>query len=111
MIIVRIGGGLGNQFLFYAFGRCLQIKFNAELKFDMSVMEKYKTGRIGYFLLDKFNVQKIPIATQEEIQSINDKDWKILDGRPFDSLAPMIIFLLPVHGSLVKIVLQTLQMS
>lgn len=41
MIIVKLGGGLGNQLYQYAFGRFLALKHNTELKLDINHLKNY----------------------------------------------------------------------
>jgi len=64
MIIVRLIGGIGNQFFQYALGRNVAIKNNTELKLDISGFEKYKLHNYG---LNHFNIVE-NIATITEIQ-------------------------------------------
>lgn len=57
MIIVKIVGGLASQLHKYSIGRALSIKYNTELKFDLSWYKnipKNDTNRV--YLLEKFNI-------------------------------------------------------
>lgn len=53
MIIVRLLGGLGNQFFQYALGRNLALKLKTELKFDLF---SYDVDKKRVYELDKYNI-------------------------------------------------------
>ncbi|MDX2191527.1 MAG: alpha-1,2-fucosyltransferase [Bacteroidota bacterium] len=69
MIIVAIGGGLGNQLFEYAFGYSLSKKLNTTLKLDLSGFESgnYITKR--EFTLNRFNIN-CDLALAEDIMRI-----------------------------------------
>ncbi len=81
MVIVQIAGGLGNQLFKYAFSRMLALKMNTELKFDLSLCEKNKNSHHEWYQLSAYNIPQ-NFATPEELASINENDWVILDGLP-----------------------------
>jgi hypothetical protein len=59
MIITRLAGGLGNQMFQYAFARALSIKYNTNLKIDLSFLKNRNMGpNFTYrnYELDIFNV-------------------------------------------------------
>lgn len=59
MIITRLAGGLGNQMFQYAFARSLSIKYNTNLKIDLSFLKNRNMGpNFTYrnYELDIFNV-------------------------------------------------------
>jgi hypothetical protein len=64
MIIVKLIGGLGNQFFQYALGRNLALRNKTELKLDISGFESYKLHK---YVLHHFNIVE-NIATKEDIQ-------------------------------------------
>jgi hypothetical protein len=66
MIIVKLIGGLGNQFFQYALGRNLAIKNNTELKLDISEFEDYKLHKYG---LHHFNIVE-NIVTKKDLMRI-----------------------------------------
>jgi hypothetical protein len=76
MIIVKLIGGLGNQFFQYALGRNLAIKNNTELKLDISGFEDYKLHKYG---LHHFNITE-NIATKEDIQKFKPAKRQFLSG-------------------------------
>ena len=79
MVIVQMAGGLGNQLFKYAFGRLLALKLNTELKFDLSLCEESKDSHHEYYRLGVYNIPQ-NFATPEEIASVNENDWVILNG-------------------------------
>lgn len=79
MVIVQIAGGLGNQLFKYAFSRILALKLNTELKFDLSLCEQSKNSHHEWYRLGAYNIPQ-NFATPEEIASITENDWVILDG-------------------------------
>lgn len=68
MIIVKLNGGLGNQFFQYALGRRLSEQNNVQLKLDLSVFRDYP---LRTYRLNNFNISA-EIATDEEIRSLID---------------------------------------
>ncbi|MBR1420332.1 MAG: alpha-1,2-fucosyltransferase [Selenomonadaceae bacterium] len=80
MVITRIGGGLGNQLFRYAIGRSLALKLNTELKLDVMDAEKQKNWDHGGYRLGQYNIKEV-IATQQEIESINERDWQIINDQ------------------------------
>lgn len=66
MIIVQLGGGLGNQLCQYACGRNLSIKNNDTLKLDI---EAYTNDDYRMYGLKHFNITE-NIATTEEIKKL-----------------------------------------
>jgi hypothetical protein len=72
MIIVRLIGGLGNQFFQYAMGRRLAEKHKTTLKIDISPFEEYKLHK---YSLWAFNIQE-DIASKEEIKALTYKKEK-----------------------------------
>ena len=66
MIIVELGGGLGNQLYQYALGRYLSIRHHTELKLDVTNCEVDKNTCHNYYRLGEFNIQE-NFATAEEI--------------------------------------------
>ncbi len=70
MIIVGLGGGLGNQLFQYAAGRRLAHKWSTELKFDMSIVGNPDfQGYHEHYKLGEFNVRE-SFATPEEIAAL-----------------------------------------
>lgn len=67
MNIVKIQGGLGNQFFQYAFAKALKEKFNDELVLDISFFEDLgpKQQDFLFFVLDRFNTQFSYIGSKE----------------------------------------------
>jgi hypothetical protein len=63
-IIIKLQGGLGNQFFQYALGRCLALSKNQPVRFDVSW---YKTQTKRRYELGIYQVVE-NFATQEEIQ-------------------------------------------
>ena len=66
MIIVRLIGGLGNQFYQYAAARRLAAMHNAVLKLDISGFETYKLHK---YSLSAFNIQE-NFASPEEVAAL-----------------------------------------
>lgn len=56
-VVVKIHGGLGNQFFQYALGRCLKVAHGLEVSFDVGW---YQTQSLRTYDLDKYNVQVEP---------------------------------------------------
>jgi hypothetical protein len=77
MIIVKLGGGLGNQMFQYALGRRLARDGGDELALDASVFEN-DTKHIDYraFGLPHFNIQA-RIATPEEVERLRYPHGKL----------------------------------
>lgn len=71
MIIANLKGGIGNQLFQYALGRHLSIKNKAELKLDISGLDRAeKVGNIyRTFDLYSFNITA-PIANEDEIKKL-----------------------------------------
>lgn len=76
MIIVQINGGLGNQMFQYALGRCLELKHNIEVKYDITIFETY----FRKYELDIFNLNPIYASIDEifKLKNYNPKQSKIL---------------------------------
>jgi hypothetical protein len=68
MIIVKLIGGLGNQFFQYAAGRRLALKNNTILKLDLTNYENVDP-KYRHYGLSPFNINE-NIATREEIDSL-----------------------------------------
>jgi hypothetical protein len=66
MVIVTLGGGLGNQLFQYTIGRLLAIKNNTTLKLYISNF-KYENNRS--YKLNYFNIQEA-FATEEEVEKL-----------------------------------------
>jgi hypothetical protein len=66
MIIVKLGGGLGNQLFQYACGRSLSVKNSDILKLDI---EAYTANNPRVYGLGRFNIVE-NIARQEEIRKL-----------------------------------------
>lgn len=74
MVIVKLSGGIGNQFFQYAVGRCIAHKLNTELKLDKSkikISNDLKPKGHRYYRLKAFNIQE-NFATPEEIQHVSE---------------------------------------
>lgn len=70
MIIVNLGGGLGNQLFQYAIGRRLAHKLGTELKLDLtSAKVSLNPKGHGHYRLGDFNITE-NIATPEEIARV-----------------------------------------
>lgn len=70
MIIIKISGGIGNQFFQYAFAKALEFRRGIEVKIDRShfdMQNKNITKRI--FLLDNFKLS-LKIAKREDFKKI-----------------------------------------
>ncbi len=78
MIIVRIGGGLGNQLFQYAIGRNLSLIKNIPLKLDLSW---FKTNFDREYKLKYFNIKE-SIASNEDVRRLR-KYQKINSRRYF----------------------------
>ena len=80
-ITVRIDGGLGNQLFQYAAGYALSKRLGVPLKLDLAFFDiKYGGPQftVRNFLLDKFNVPALNVATKENIsQEVGQYEtWK-----------------------------------
>lgn len=76
MIIIKLGGGLGNQMFQYALGRNLSLIHNVPFKIDSSYLRKEnQSGRI--LQLNNFNTI-LNEATKEDISSYDSLFQKIL---------------------------------
>lgn len=73
MIIVQLGGGLGNQLYQYAFGRFLALKHNTELKLDINHLKKSSTTKeiLNRYRLGAFNIIE-NFADEKEVKDIID---------------------------------------
>lgn len=70
MVIVNLGGGLGNQLFQYAAGRYIAHKLNTEIKLDLTGAKiSFKPKHHGYYRLGDFNIQE-NIATPEEVARV-----------------------------------------
>ena len=69
MVIIKVQGGLGNQLLQYSIGYCVGVKFGVDVAYDLSFYEGETKYTKRPFLLDKFKVGDIRIATEEEIKN------------------------------------------
>ncbi len=93
MIIVKLDGGLGNQFFQYAAGRRLAHKLGAELKFDMSIVEHpFFKNHHGRYRLGEFNVRE-SFATPEEIAALKKfhDDIDLTDNKRLWHFTPEIL--------------------
>jgi hypothetical protein len=70
MIIVRVTGGLGNQFFQYAVGRSLSSRLGVPLKLDIT---HYENNPRRQYFLNNFNITG-EIATQDEIKKIKPEN-------------------------------------
>ncbi len=80
LTIVKINGGLGNQMFQHALGRCIELKHNITVKYDISVFETY----FRKYELDLFEINPV-FASIEEISKLKDynpKQTKILKNLP-----------------------------
>ena len=79
MIVVRLMGGLGNQMFQYAFGRALSIKYNRELKIDLSFLTNRNRGSnfvYRNYELDIFNIEnEFYNSDLEQLELINEVDF------------------------------------
>ena len=70
MVIVELSGGLGNQLFQYAVSKCLALKFNTELKLDLSQAKiSLNPKHHSFYRLGDFNIQA-NIATPEETAKV-----------------------------------------
>lgn len=76
MIIVRLIGGLGNQFFQYAVGRYLAEKHNTDLKIDILGFETYKLHKYSLF---PFNIKE-DVATAEEVSVFTQHKQGFING-------------------------------
>jgi hypothetical protein len=60
MIVVKLQGGLGNQLFQFSFGYALMVKFNQELRMDISNYGKYESRE---FALKNYNINKDLLKT------------------------------------------------
>src|SRR5262245_5088527 len=70
MIIVKLMGGLGNQMFQYAAGRSLALKYNCELKLDLSFLQDHKNKPKDYVFRDyDLDIFRLPVtfASAEEV--------------------------------------------
>jgi hypothetical protein len=70
MIIVRLRGGLGNQFFQYAAGRALAEFHQTPFKLDLYYYKKHPYRK---FELDKFNIP-LELASREEVHAFTGKN-------------------------------------
>ena len=85
MVIVKLEGGLGNQFGQYVNARLLAYKLNTELKFDMVWFnglspELSKRSHVSY-RLGAFNIVE-NFATPEEIKHVKEKGMSVKSPLP-----------------------------
>ena len=71
MIFLNLKGGLGNQLFQYSAGRALALKYNCELKLDLSYFDDPNIKKV--YRLDKFNL-KFTKASNNEISEFRNKD-------------------------------------
>lgn len=80
MVIVRISGGLGNQFYIYAIGRYLAYKLDTELKLDISAYggktRLNSRHSHNFYELCDFNIQE-NFATAQEIRRVKENGLRI----------------------------------
>ena len=76
MIIVRLIGGLCNQFFQDAVGRYLAEKHNTDLKIDISGFETYKLHKYSLF---PFNIKE-DVATAEEVSVFTQHKQGFING-------------------------------
>lgn len=80
MIMVKLGGGLGNQMFMYALGRHLAIKNNAVLKLDTGA---YRLGDYRKYALGCFCIME-DFASMEEVEKLaNPEGVKVTRRRGF----------------------------
>ncbi len=82
MIIVKEGGGLGNQMFQYAYGRKVSSLLKVPLKLDISAFIKkdylsFQKDTVRPFYLDQFNI-KAEVATDSEIKYLHSFSKKLL---------------------------------
>lgn len=67
MIVIKLGGGLGNQLFQYAAGRCLSYQYHIPLKLELSQLDKnpYRSYELG-----AYNIQE-NFTTKEEAEEVN----------------------------------------
>lgn len=75
MIIVKLKGGLCNQFFQYALGRSLAQIHKTELKIDISLFETYK---LHAYSMRPFNIQE-NFASPEEVMALTVRDLGITE--------------------------------
>ena len=87
MVIVKVGGGIGNQIGHYALGKYFAVMLDTELKLDVTGLKVtdellphgFKQYKLGYF-----NIQE-NFATPEEIERVKEYG-KIIDRPPLPDL-------------------------
>lgn len=80
MVIVKLIGGLGNQFFQYAVGRSLSVANKCELKLDATGFKEYKLHK---YSLNNFNIKEV-FATDDELKYFTAKpNWLISKYAPF----------------------------
>ena len=74
LVIVKLNGGLGNQFFQYALGRAISIRNNVTLKLDISGFETYK---LRQYSLRHFNIVE-NVASADDIARFRQTGTKRL---------------------------------
>ena len=82
MIIVKLGGGLGNQMFQYAFAKYLSLKHTTVLKVDTKELNKRTNPSKSFVFrnydLDIFNL-KIEVASQQEVNKFKRLPFRLPD--------------------------------
>lgn len=76
MIVTKIQGGLGNQLFQYATGRALSIKYNTELKLDLSFFDNPEFRKV--YRLNKFNLSYKAAKESDYLHLKNKKNNSLI---------------------------------